>query len=163
MPFSTRAKNNLIEANNFLQKEIVIATQILKTPQNDRNKEEPVQSQQFLVKRDCDSKTDLKDSSKWQKQGRTCPNPTISCKKRLWLRDRSSKFHHFYRCRILLSSVNCSVLFSFSCLSVDNISFFDCSFIQNIFLNNTIIFWGIKQIYIEVDLIHSSCVSFDHL
>ena len=64
MPFSTRAKNNLIEANNFLQKEIVIATQILKTPQNDRNKEEPVQSQQFLVKKDCDSKTDLKDSSK---------------------------------------------------------------------------------------------------
>ena len=62
----------------------MILRQVLRTPQNDGNTEGPVRSQQFLVKRDSDSEAGPKDSSKRWKQGRTCPKPTISCKKRLW-------------------------------------------------------------------------------
>lgn len=56
-----------------------------------RNKKEPVRSQQFLIKRDCDSETGLKYSllmlitdDSFQGYDRTCLKPTTSCKKILW-------------------------------------------------------------------------------
>ena len=90
-----------------------------------RNKKEPVRSQQFLIKRDCDFKTGLKYSlfllkktdNICQKCGRTCPKITISCKKRLWFSTGLPSF-------IFLSSANIILLwklfYSPVCLSLES-------------------------------------------
>ena len=85
-----------------------------------RNKKEPVRSQQFLIKRDCDFKTGLKYSlfllkktdNICQKCGRTCPKITISCKKRLWFSQQVFLVSFFYPLQISFSSGNCSILLS---------------------------------------------------
>ena len=69
------------------------------------------------------SQKGLKYSLNWQKHERTSLKPTIFCKKIFHSETGLSEFLYFYPNCISLSSVNCSVLFSFLCISVDDILF----------------------------------------
>ena len=91
---------------------------------SNESKKEPVQSQQILVKRDCDSEAGLKNSfiiatETWKNLSEG--NKQFLVKEIVIPRQVSLvPFHP--RC-VSFSSANCSIPFSLSCLSVDNISF----------------------------------------
>ena len=95
-----------------------------------RNKKEPVWSQQFLIKRDCDSDTGLKYSlfllRKLITFVRNMVGP-IQSQQFLVKRDYGSRqiflISFFYPLWISFSSANCSILLSFSRLYVVRISF----------------------------------------
>ena len=104
----------------FLQNYLTVARPHLIAFFLTRVEKEPVQSQQFLVKRDCDFETDLKNSFIIATE---ILKNLPKANKQFFVIPRQVSLVSFHPRCILFSPANCSILFSFSCLSVDNISF----------------------------------------